>query len=314
MNRKIKILEIGIIFFAIFCTLPINAPVSSPAYGIKENVQSSRITDGNNSFHGTTFGMNSNCYIIKLYSNETIYISEIYVNQFYFSGNRTRWGDTNCIYLTNLTKTFHISYWGWSPNPSDFYLQADTAFINFKYNHLLERKGFNNTYRAKIWNISFPAGTWYLVFWVAPTEKCRIEVYINETNAEIIGVTEGSSSFIYENEDFYSKLNLKSLPFSLILDGKKTIEINHTFMGSFLPLMWGKGVVKMKYTSPEGIIKKATVVFMSKGKYYLKEGSDFDPFLDVITGGAGKWKFEVDMVGIFCPVINIFGVDAVLPS
>ncbi len=268
----------------------------------------------NSSFHGNTSIENGNWYIVKFSSNETIHINEAKIHLSYSLSGETRWGYTHRIFFTNLSVAFPTSvpFMGKVSHPFDRFTQVNIGPINFSKNHLVNKPSISEAGRLRFRDVTLSAGTWYLIVFVAPSETCKIDVWINNTNAENFNSTEGSSCFLYENEDFNGIFNIKTVPISCMVKGEKNIKINDTFIGFFYTYL-SNGFGRVKYTSPNGISKESKVSYFNN-KYNIFDGSDFNPIFDVINGPDGIWKFEVDMIGVFCSTVNVFGADVTLPE
>ncbi|MCD6330693.1 MAG: hypothetical protein J7L80_00635 [Thermoplasmata archaeon] len=255
---------------------------------------------------------NTNYYAVKLYSNQTIYIDEIHVR---VEANQagTQWFSTNKILIINFENNeslmppeFYVMMGKWL----EWYLQIDIGKFNFTLNHLKEKVN-NGTATHTLHNLSLPAGTWYLIVIKAPTTKCKITTYINGTNAEIGGISYGSTAFLIENEDFLAKLNLKTSLFSVIYEGRKTIYINNTFIG-FPYFNLGTGIASLEYETPQGEIKKCKVWSIFRNMV-VSDDSDFYPYMPII-GGKGKWTFHASMIGMgLGNAVDILGADITLP-
>jgi hypothetical protein len=177
-------------------------------------------------------------------------------------------------------------------------------------------------------DISLPPDEWYLICFTFPYQKGEISVYINTSSGDpmFFTPTEGSTSFMYENEDFHGTLVYKQFiekeqfmnPFlfkSIVVNGKKEVIINNTFVGTFYS-HFGRGRAHLQYTTPEGKTMGATVW----GKFGDSWEGDFFPPLHIILGGEGTWEFEANQVGIWgfypdCvfPLIGLLGADITLP-
>ena len=255
---------------------------------------------------------NTNYYAVKLYSNQTIYIKEIHVR---IESNQagTQWLTTNKLLIINFEDNKYLmppELYFLQGSWLEWYLQIDMGKFNFTLNHL-EEKVVNGTAIHTLHNLSLPAGTWYLIVIKAPTTKCKITTYINGTNAEIEGISYGSTAFLIENEDFWAKLNLKTSLLSVIYEGRKTININNTFIG-FPYFNLGTGVASLEYKNPQGEIRKCKVwsIFGNMG---VSDDSDFYPYMPII-GGKGKWTFRTSLIGMgLGNAIDILGADIILP-
>lgn len=264
------------------------------------------------SFH-ISFKENINYYVVKFYSNQTIYIDEIHVK---IEARRagTQWFSTNKILIINfenneslMAPEFYVMMGKWL----EWYLQINIGKFNFTLNHLEEKIIDDYFVTYTLHNLGLPAGVWYLIVIKAPTTKCKITTFINGTNAEIKGISYGSTAFLIENEDFLAKLNLKTSLLSIIYEGRKTIYINNTFIG-FPYFILGTGIASLEYKSPRGEIRKCKVwsVF---GKMKVLDDSDFYPYMPII-GGKGKWTFHASLIGIgLGNTIDILGADIALP-
>ncbi|MCD6474392.1 MAG: hypothetical protein J7K47_05780, partial [Thermoplasmata archaeon] len=255
---------------------------------------------------------NTNYYAVKLYSNQTIYIKEIYVR---IEGNQagTQWLTTNKLLIINFEDNKYLmppELYTLRGKWLEWYLQIDMGKFNFTLNHL-EEKVNNGTATHTVHNLSLPAGTWYLIVIKAPTTKCKITTYINGTNAEIEGVSYGSSAFLIENEDFWAKLNLKTSLLSIIYEGRKTIYINNTFIG-FSHFNLGTGIASLEYETPQGENKKCKV-WSIFGNMVVLDDSDFYPYMPII-GGKGKWTFRTSLIGMgLGNAVDVLGADIALP-
>ncbi len=265
-----------------------------------------------------TEGENSNWFIVEIHANETIHIDEIYVNMAIdVNSSIFRW----CVFLERFFIIGENGKW-WVPpmvlmlkqgSFLDWYFQIDMFGMNFSYSHLIKKPvEAHGSCIYHVYNVSLSPGKWYLVSMIFPTNKSHIKVCINGTNAKLGNATEGSTSFILENEDFHAKLNLKSIPFSIILDGRKTVHINNTFIGFiYAPASIIAGVAHLKFITPDGEEKEA-IIWETPRKFYI-ENSDFIPIFEPIVGNGGEWKFYVSMAGIGMATVNIFAADVILP-
>lgn len=192
----------------------------------------------------------------------------------------------------------------------DLYLHLNWP-INFTYNHTTRRSqcGWTSLYYTS--NVTLSSGIWYVVCMAAPTERCDIRVSINQTNAKIGDTTEGSTSFLLENEDFHSKFNLKSVPLSIIVGGEKSVHINDTFIG-FIYAPTSVGMTYTKYIAPNGTAKEAISwdIFINID---TAKNSDFIPIFEPIWGENGTWIFYTSIIGINRCTVNVFGADVNLP-
>ncbi|MCD6447587.1 MAG: hypothetical protein J7L58_00880 [Thermoplasmata archaeon] len=255
---------------------------------------------------------NINYYVVKLYSNQTIYIDEIYV-KIEAEQAGTQWLSTNKFLIINFESNkslmppeFYLMMGKWL----EWYLQIDIGKFNLTLNHL-EEKVVNGTATHTLHNLSLPAGIWYLIVIKAPTTKCKITTYINGTNAEIEGVSHGSTTFLIENEDFWAKFNLKTSLFSIIYEGRKTIYINNTFIG-FPYFNLGTGIASLEYETPHGEERKCKVWSIFRNMN-VSDDSDFYPYMPII-GGKGKWMFRASLIGMgLGNAIDILGADIILP-
>ena len=281
---------------------------------INKDIKNEIVNFENYSFHGNTSIENGNWYIIKFSSNETIYIDETYIHLSYNVNEKTRWGYAHRIFFTNLSATFPISmpFMNKISHPFDRYTQVNFGLINFSKNYLQNKPSISRTERLRFSDITLPNGTWYLVSFAAPSNTCEIEVFINNTNAENFNSTEGSSCFLYENEDFNCIINIKTVPISCMIKGEKNIKINDTFIGFFYTFL-SNGFTRVQYTSPNGKTKESKVTYFNN-KLNIIDGSEFNPILDAISESNGIWKFEVDMSGMFLSTVNVFGADVKLPE
>lgn len=274
-------------------------------------------TSDNFSYCVETKGENSNWFIVEIHANETIHIDEIYVNMAIdVNTSIFRW----CTFLDRFFIIGENGKW-WVPpmvlilkqgSFLDWYFQINMFGMNFSYSHLIkkpvETHGSSIYY---VYNVSLSPGKWYLVSMIFPTNKSHIKICINGTNAELGNATEGSTSFILENEDFHAKLNFKSMPFSIILDGKKTMHINNTFIG-FIYAPTSTGIAYLKFITPGGEEREA-IIWETPRKFYISKNSDFIPIFEPIVGKDGEWKFYVSMAGIGMATVNIFAADVVFP-
>ena len=256
---------------------------------------------------------NTNYYVVKLCSNQTIHINEIHV---VIESNEvgTQWLSTNKVLIINFEDNNYSiipSLYALRGKWLEWYLQIDIGKFNFTLNHLQEKVVNDTTYTYTLYNLSLPAGAWYLIVIKAPTTKCKITTYINGTNAEIGGVSYGSTAFLIENEDFLAKFNLKTSLLSIIYEGKKTIYINNTFIG-FPYFNLGTGIASLEYETPEGENRKCTV-WSIFGNREVSDDSDFYPYMPII-GEKGRWTFYASMVGIgLGNAIDVLGADIILP-
>jgi len=271
----------------------------------------------NNSFGGESKGENTNWYIVKLHSNRTIHINEIYVNM---EANDTgaKWALLSRFVIINFeTGEF------WTPPVGivlggsrllEWYLQVDIGRLNFTWNHLCEEGKGRAGGGYHVYNLSLSSGTWYVVALIAPTIECHITMHINGTNAEIGGPSQGSTAFSLENEDFRGTLNLKTILLSLIFDGEKAFHVDNTFIG-FVYFPIGIGTAYAKYVSPEGKIGECQM-WSTFRETYISNESDFYPVFTPIMGGEGDWTFYASMAvaGLGTTIINVLGADVVLPE
>lgn len=146
----------------------------------------------------------------------------------------------------------------------------------------------------------------------APTDICRMNVYINNTNAAVGNTTEGSTSFLLENEDFWATVNLKSILLSAMWEGHTSVHIQHTFLGFFYSLT-GTGMAHSTYVTPDGTVKEAFVVRIF-GNVKVSEDTDFVPIFEPIWGMSGTWRFYTDLIGLNMATVNVLGADIMLPE
>ena len=225
-----------------------------------------------------------------------------------------KWSIADRFFLINLKDKKYWNYpvFGLSKifKWSEIYFHIDGP-INFTYNHTFDKSQNKWTTFYYASNITLSSGRWYIFGMAAPTEKCSIEISINKTNAKIEGIKEGSTSFLLENEDFNARLNLKSVPLTIINHGIRIIHINNTFIG-FIYAPTNNGIAYTRYFTPEGITKKS-LSWDIFNRFFCSRNSDFTPIFEPIWGGSGTWTFYVDMVGIGLSTINILGADVELP-
>jgi len=267
-----------------------------------------------NSFHGKTTLENANWYIINISSNETIYIEDINVNITYSNVPTYKWSVVDRFFMINPEKGEYWNYpvFGMLKNSKwyELYLHLNWP-INFTYNHTTKRSQYEWTSLYYLSNVTLSSGIWYVVCMAAPTEACHIQISINHTNANIGNATEGSSSFLLENEDLHAKLNLKSVPLSVILGGKKSIHINNTFVG-FIYAPTSIGIAYTKYVAPNGTAKEA-ISWDILININTAKNSDFIPIFEPIWGENGIWTFYTSMIGTNRCTVNVFGADVKLP-
>ena len=132
------------------------------------------------SFH-ISFKENINYYVVKFYSNQTIYIDEIHVK---IEARRagTQWFSTNKILIINfenneslMAPEFYVMMGKWL----EWYLQINIGKFNFTLNHLEEKIIDDYFVTYTLHNLSLPAGVWYLIVIKAPTVKCKITYNID---------------------------------------------------------------------------------------------------------------------------------------
>jgi len=305
MHRKLWLLAItAFVILASPSALPFPDNLHTSFYSIFEKTNAFVIENDEN----------TNYYVVKLFSNQTIYISEIHV-RIEFTRIGTQW-------LLSTTKLLIINF---EDNESlmfpelyvmggkwmEWYLQIDIGKFNFTLNHLEEKVIDDCLVTNTLHNLSLPAGVWYLIVIKAPTTKCKITTYINGTNAEIGGISYGSTAFLIENEDFLAKLNLKTSLFSIIYEGRKTIYINNTFIG-FPYFNLGTGIASLEYETPQGEDRKCKVWSIFRNMR-VSDDSDFYPYMPII-GKKGRWTFHASMIGIgLGNTIDVLGADVILP-
>ncbi|MCD6481568.1 MAG: hypothetical protein J7L31_04775 [Thermoplasmata archaeon] len=268
-----------------------------------------------NSFTYENKNLTSNCLAIRMESNHTIHIGEIFLKAVMKNERTTKWIFADRLFLINIENKIF-----WSPpivtilkqgRITDIYFQIGVG-KDFFYSHLSERTPADITSMYNAYNISLPEGRWYLIYMASPVAESQIRVYINDTDAFIINVSEYSSSSISENEDFHANLNLKTFPLSIIFQGEMRIQVNNTFIGFFYAPTGSISVASMRYIAPDGTTGKA-VAWESKRGFFVTNESDFTPVFEPIVGGEGEWIFNVNMIGVGMATAGIFWADIKLP-
>jgi len=268
---------------------------------------------GSNSFHGITSGNNTNWYIVKFSSSSIIHVEDLYIKVFYTCKNAR--DNVNGFLLTNFTDESY--YWIHSAkfNKTDIFFHMEGGKFNYTYDHL-SRENYSTRGAWDFWNITLSPGTWYLMCFVAETEECKIEVWINTTEKlAFFNTSEGATAFLYSSEEFGGNLNVVFPHIMVIINGEKMVDINNTFVGFFFFDFAGSGVGILKYTDPDGNVKKA-ILFQGFNRF----GSvgDFDAY-NFIIGKGGMWKFEMNIIAIGkirkkVPItFSMFGADVKLP-
>jgi len=307
VKRKIWIASLSV---AILSTIFL----SGISHGFSTNISSER-GETSASFYGKTHGVNSNWYVIKMGSKEEIFMDEIHVNMTYSNPAMYGWCIADRFFIINPESGdyWNYPYFGMFKNMKwyNFYLQMNWSAIDFTYNHTT--KGAESTFSSSYYctNLTLPAGEWYMVCLAAPTNRCTIRVTVNQTNANIGNTTEGSSSFLLENEDFHAACNLKSVPLSLINRGKTSVDINDTFVGVFYAPT-STGIAYTRYVPPNGTTMEA-LSWDIFHRFYYHNNSDFIPIFEPIWGEGGAWVFHVGMMGLNMATVNILGADVKLP-
>jgi hypothetical protein len=268
----------------------------------------------NSSFHGNTSGINKNWYVVKFSSPSTIHIDELYVETFWRCEEARK---TYCGFvLTNLTGYPYYDMNGMIDlYEDDRFFHINIGSFNYTYDHLTRDDyfvGLKNWWR----DFNLSSSTWYLICFAAETVECEIEVWINTTGeVEFLNTTEGTDTFLWSTEDFMGNLNMRFSYYMIgVINGRKEIEINNTFVGFFFSgSSWG--VERLQYTDPDGNLKKSIVIHEGNHKRFI---GDFNP-LNCIMGKGGVWKFRVDLFlvgGInlrFIPWMCMVGADVNLP-
>jgi len=258
---------------------------------------------------------NINWYVVKIHSNQTINIGEIYAKIEANETNGTQWLLASRLIIIDFENERFLTpgeIWIIHGKFFEWYLQMNIGKLNFTWNHLCKKVNGNFVSAYSLYNISLPAGTWYLILIKVPTNKCKITTYINDTNAEIRGISYGSNIFLLENENFWAKFNLKTSLLSIIMDGRKTISVNNTFVGFFYCSL-GFGKACIEYKSPTGETGKCKVLSTFR-KIIISDDSTFFPVFIPIIGGKGSWTFNTSMIGIgLGNAVDILGADITLP-
>lgn len=314
-----SIVAMGMVVVLFVALYPVESGICCGRQGQRSPSLSEGLGGGvqNHSFHGVTEGVNSNWYVIRLDSRERIQIEEIYV-KIHSSRNVSEHWMTPiqkfCIFNPESGDFFvsPVEFMLKYGRLSDFYVQMDIGVLNLTRSHLVEKPIGTTTGTWHFSNVSLSAGTWYAVCMAAPTDICRMNVYLNNTNAVVGNTTEGSTSFLLENEDFWATVNLKSILLSAMWQGHTLVHIQHTFLGFFYSLT-GTGMAHSTYVTPDGTVKEAFIVRMF-GNVKVSEDSDFAPIFEPIWGMRGTWRFYTDLIGLNMATVNVLGADVVLPE
>jgi hypothetical protein len=279
------------------------------------NSPNEEICKNNSSFHGNTSGVNQNWYVVKFSSPSIIHVDELHVRSSYKCERvRTCWSG---FALTNLTGYPYYAAMGLGTlNKSELFFHINIGSFNYTYDYLARYDHYGGT---MIWwrDFNLSSGTWYLICFAAETVECKIEVWINTTgDTEFLATTEGTDTFVWSSEEFLGNFNIRLGCYMIgVINGRKEIEINNTFVGFFFSGL-GWGAERLQYIDPNGNLKKAIVIHEGNHKRFI---GDFNP-LNCIMGKKGVWKFRVDLflIGgmsniVFSPWMCMVGADIKLP-
>jgi hypothetical protein len=150
-------------------------------------------------------------------------------------------------------------------------------------------------------------GSFYFIFISSATNR-SFDISIRSNVSGTFTVTQGETVYAFDRDNFLGGINLGWRRGVCMLNTKKTLEIDHFFMG-WLGTVSRTGVSLLKYQMPNGTSRQI----------FSKNFLGNNPYTDFFMyGQSGTWQFHAMMIDValfkLYPRVYLAGADLILPS
>ena len=232
---------------------------------------------------------NRSWFAVKIFGEEKIHIEQLRINVIYENSTQNSF-----FYYMLFNKNGTIlGRGGWSISSEfydDFFFHIDFPFLNITRDYI-NKNIFSGECGWYEYNLSMPAGIYYLVGMHANHYSCKFRIWINATNITSIETAQGNETYLLDEIDFLGRVNIYSFNYSVMWKGSAEIKTNHSFIGGIF-LDGNKGITKLRITLPNGKVERV-VIIDAKREYIFGNKKYLKP---IIWLQGGKWKFEISRI------------------